>query len=99
MSLRNFDIFEKFPDGSMTWRTCVCGKFEAERKLHELTEHSNNEFLRLKFSPVNDWLSEGNQNRRKLLRKPRTDHYRESVLGATETTVLLVPVRNYNLSD
>jgi hypothetical protein len=45
MILRNFDIFEKFPNGSMTWRTCVFGKFEAERKLHELTEHSNNEFL------------------------------------------------------
>jgi hypothetical protein len=45
MILRNFDIFEKFPNGSMTWRTCVFGKFEVERKLHELTEHSNNEFL------------------------------------------------------
>jgi hypothetical protein len=45
MILRNFDIFEKFPNGSMTWRTCVFGKFEGERKLHELTEHSNNEFL------------------------------------------------------
>lgn len=49
MSLRNFDIFEKSPDGSMTWRTCVFGKFEAERKLHELNEHSNNEFLAIEI--------------------------------------------------
>ena len=43
--MRNFDIFEKAPDGSMIWRTCVFGKFEAERKLHELAEHSKNQFL------------------------------------------------------
>ena len=45
MVLRNFDIFEKTPDGSLIWRTCVFGKFEAERKLHELAEHSKNQFL------------------------------------------------------
>jgi hypothetical protein len=45
MILRNFDIFEKFPNGSIAWRTCVFGRYEAERKLHELTEHSNNEFV------------------------------------------------------
>src|SRR5260221_612875 len=45
MVLRNFDIFEKFPDGSLTWRTCVFGQFEVERKLQELAEHSENEFL------------------------------------------------------
>jgi len=45
MILRNFDIFEKFPNGSIVWRTCVFGRYEAERKLHELTEHSNNEFV------------------------------------------------------
>jgi hypothetical protein len=51
MILRNFDIYEKFPNGSITWRTCVFGKFEAERKLHELTEHSNNdnEFLAIEI--------------------------------------------------
>ena len=42
---RNFDIIEKFLDGSMIWRTCVFGQFEAERKLQELAEHSENEFL------------------------------------------------------
>jgi hypothetical protein len=43
--VRNFDIIEKFPDGSMNWRTCVLGQFAAERKLQELAEHSKNEFL------------------------------------------------------
>jgi len=45
MMIRNFDIFEKFPNGSITWRACVFGQFQAERKLQELTERSNNEFL------------------------------------------------------
>jgi hypothetical protein len=49
MILRNFDIFEKFPNGSITWRTCMFGRYEAERKLHELTEHSNNEFLAIEI--------------------------------------------------
>jgi hypothetical protein len=43
--LRDFDIFEKLPDGTKVWRTFVSGQFEAERKLQELTEHSSNEFL------------------------------------------------------
>jgi hypothetical protein len=43
--LRNFDIFEKFPDGSLTWRACAFGQYEAKRKLQELAEHSENEFL------------------------------------------------------
>lgn len=43
--LRNFDIYEKFSNGSVLWRTCVFGQFEAERKLQELAEHSENEFL------------------------------------------------------
>lgn len=42
---RNFDIFEKFPDGSTVWRTCVSGKFDADRKLAELVEHSENEIV------------------------------------------------------
>ena len=43
--LRNFDIFEKFPDGSIIWRACAFGQFEAERKLQELAEHSKNQVL------------------------------------------------------
>ena len=40
-----YDIFEKFSDGSSNWRTCVAGQYEAERKLQELAEHSENEFV------------------------------------------------------
>lgn len=40
----NFDIFEKFPDGSTLWRACVSGRYETQRKMQEWTEHSKNEF-------------------------------------------------------
>jgi hypothetical protein len=43
--LPDYDIFEKFQDGSTIWRACVLGRFEAERKLQELSEYSNNEFM------------------------------------------------------
>ena len=39
-----YDIFEKFPDGSSIWRGWVPGWYEAERKMYELTERSKNEF-------------------------------------------------------
>lgn len=39
-----YDIFEKFPDGSLVWRDCVSGTYNAKRKLQELTEISNNQF-------------------------------------------------------
>ena len=42
---RDYDIFEKLPDGSTAWRTCVSGRFEAERRMQELAEFSPNEFL------------------------------------------------------
>jgi hypothetical protein len=42
---RNYDIFEKFRDGSITWRASVSGKFEAKRKIQELMELSENEFV------------------------------------------------------
>ena len=38
-------IFEKFPDGSALWRGCIAGRFEAQRKMDELAEHSQNEFF------------------------------------------------------
>jgi hypothetical protein len=40
----DYDIFEKFPDGSTIWRVCVSGRYETERKMRELTEQSKNEF-------------------------------------------------------
>ena len=42
---RDYDIFEKFPDGSSVWRACVSGQYEAQRKLQELAERSENEFF------------------------------------------------------
>jgi hypothetical protein len=40
----DYDIFEKYTDGSTLWRACVSGKYEAHRKMQELAEHSPNEF-------------------------------------------------------
>ena len=40
----NFDIFEKFPDGSTLWRASVFGRYETQRKIQEFSEHSKNEF-------------------------------------------------------
>lgn len=42
---RVYDVFEKFSDGSTLWRASVNGKFEASRKIQELSEHSGNEFF------------------------------------------------------
>jgi hypothetical protein len=44
---RDFDIFEKFSDGSTLWRACVRGRFEAQRKLDEFAERSENKFYML----------------------------------------------------
>jgi hypothetical protein len=53
--MRKFDIFEKFPDGSLTWRPCVLGRFQAKRKLQELAEHSENEFLAVDILDGEPW--------------------------------------------
>ena len=45
-----YDIFEKLPDGSSIWRVCVPGQYEAERKLDELAEHSENEFFAIEIN-------------------------------------------------
>jgi hypothetical protein len=45
-----YDIFEKLPDGSSIWRACVPGQFDAERKLHELAEHSTNGFFAIEIN-------------------------------------------------
>jgi hypothetical protein len=72
MVLRNFDIFEKAPDGSMIWRTCVFGKFEAERKLHELAEHSKNQFLAVDIESGESLPRIAPQKSRQALRKSAT---------------------------
>jgi hypothetical protein len=41
---REYDLFERFPDGSTLWRACVAGRYEAQRKMQELAERSENEF-------------------------------------------------------
>jgi hypothetical protein len=40
----DYDIFERFPDGSTLWRACVRGRFEAQRKINEFAERSENQF-------------------------------------------------------
>ncbi len=42
---RDYDIFEKFPDGSTLWRVCVSGRFEANRRMQEFMEISENDFF------------------------------------------------------
>ena len=48
--LREYHIFEMFPDGSSLWRARIGGRFNSERKLQELAEHSESEFVALDFS-------------------------------------------------
>lgn len=45
-----YDLFEKLPDGSSIWRICVPGQYEAERKLQDLAEHSENEFFAIEIN-------------------------------------------------
>ena len=45
-----YDIFEKLSDGSSNWRVCVPGQYEAECKLQELAEHSENEFFAIEIN-------------------------------------------------
>jgi len=40
-----YDVFEKFRDGSTLWRATVVGRFEALRKMQEFREHSDSEFF------------------------------------------------------
>jgi hypothetical protein len=40
----DFDIFEKFRDGSTLWRACVSGWYEAEREMQVLAGRSKSEF-------------------------------------------------------
>jgi hypothetical protein len=42
---REYDIFERFPDSSSLWRICIRGRYEVQRELQDLAEHSENEFF------------------------------------------------------
>jgi hypothetical protein len=41
---REYDLFEKFPDGSSLWRCCVPGLEGARLQLRELARKSKNQF-------------------------------------------------------
>jgi hypothetical protein len=42
---RIYDIFERFTDGSSLWRGTVPGRYEAQRRMQEFAEHSENTFF------------------------------------------------------
>lgn len=42
---REYEVFERFRDGSTLWRATVMGRFEAHRKAQELGELSENQFF------------------------------------------------------
>ena len=44
MMRRDVDIFEKLADGSSIWRTCASGQVDAQQKLQNLVDRSENEF-------------------------------------------------------
>jgi hypothetical protein len=41
---REYDVFEKFPDGSSLWRASVSGLGNVRFQLNELTRKSENQF-------------------------------------------------------
>ena len=41
----DYDIFEKFADGSSVWRGWACGKHATRRKIQDLAENSTNDFF------------------------------------------------------
>jgi hypothetical protein len=64
---RDYDIFEKFPDGSTLWRACVSGRYAAQRKMQEMGEYSNNEFFVIDIQATEflpDGLMDANQQQR-----------------------------------
>jgi hypothetical protein len=42
-----YDLFEKFPDGSSLWRACVIGLKGTRQCLQDLAQHSPNGFYAL----------------------------------------------------
>jgi hypothetical protein len=40
---REYDLFEKFPDGTLIWRNAAFGREEAIRKLQEVAAKTKNE--------------------------------------------------------
>ena len=52
---RAYNLFEKLPDGSTLWHACIIGRFEANRRLQEFAEHSENDFFLIEI-PGEDFL-------------------------------------------
>jgi hypothetical protein len=48
----DYDVFERFSDGSTLWRACIAGRYEAHRKIQELAEHSENEFYAIDIQAI-----------------------------------------------
>ena len=46
---REYDVFERFPDGSSIWRATVSGRFETQRKIQEFAEQSQNNFFTIEI--------------------------------------------------
>jgi hypothetical protein len=46
---REYDLFEKFSDGSTLWRACVLGLEGTRLHLRELTERSGNQFYAIEM--------------------------------------------------
>jgi len=44
MNNHEYDLFEKFPDGSSLWRACVIGLEGARLHMFDLAQHSSNKF-------------------------------------------------------
>jgi len=45
-----YDLFEKFPDGSSLWRDSVLGFETARLRLQELAQRSKNQFYRINLT-------------------------------------------------
>jgi hypothetical protein len=46
----DYDIFQRFTDGSSLWQLCVTGRYNTQRKLQELAETSGHEFYAVNIS-------------------------------------------------
>jgi hypothetical protein len=68
-----YDLFEKFPDGSSLWRDSVLG-FETTRfRLQELTQRSKNEFYGINLTTGEVLVSGSERNAHGFRARLRTD--------------------------
>jgi hypothetical protein len=65
---REIDIFERYLDGSSLWRATVRGRYEAQRKMQEFAEHSENAFFAIDVKDGRQFL------RNMSLGAPRTEN-------------------------